>query len=173
MVTNHKQCHYVARSFLAFCGMMMTGLFASVLVAAPVGESAGVSISKAWVRAMPPTQRMTAAYFEITNNSDELIRINGVSASVGNASLHETKLVNNRSTMRPVPLLAVPSKETVQLQPGGLHVMLMGMQQTPSLGEQVMICVAIEGRSDACIEAPVKRRAPNESAHERHTQHKH
>lgn len=173
MVMNHKQCHSVAPSFLAFCGMMIAALFASAIIAAPVGESDGVSMSNAWVRAMPPTQRMTAAYFEITNHTDELISIAGVSSSAGNASLHETKLIDNRSTMRPVPLLAVPPGETVQLQPGGLHVMLMGMQETPSLGEQVTICVAIEGRSETCIEALVRRRAGSESAHQRRTQHKH
>ncbi|GAB5413337.1 MAG: hypothetical protein Cons2KO_09400 [Congregibacter sp.] len=148
-------------------------------VPALAADSTDLALSDAWVRAMPPTQKMTAAYFELGNRSAFPISVTAVSSPLGDASLHETQLVDGRSTMRPVETLRVATGTSVALKPGGLHVMLMGLDQAPQVGDIIEVCVSyvVEKTDDqmgapsteACIDAPVRRGPPTEShAHGHH-----
>lgn len=157
---------------------MRRGLLSAVLasicaVASPLSTAAEtvaeLALSGAWVRAMPPGQKMTAAYLEIRNDSPEPVTINGATAASGHASLHETRTVEGRSSMRPVDALTLAPGERVQLQPGGLHIMLMGLEHTPQAGEAVPVCVLTQ-TSTHCIDAPVRRGPP---VHDEATGHHH
>lgn len=125
-------------------------------VGADPAATPGVTLSHAWVRAMPPGQAMTAAYLQVMNSGAAPVTITGVSAGQGAASLHETRTVEGRSTMRAVATLTLAPGEQLQLQPGGLHVMLMGLERTPAPGEKVSICL-ITDAGESCIDAPVSR----------------
>ena len=127
-----------------------------------------LQISNAWVRAMPPGQKMTAAYFQVRNPSASAVSIRGVSSSLGMASLHETRLEGGRSTMQPVDTLTIDAQSTVDLEPGGLHIMLMGLQSTPAEGDTVPVCLQTS-EGESCTDALVRRAAPgNESKHDHH-----
>lgn len=62
----------------------------------------------------------------------------------GDVSLHETRLVDGVSRMRAVPRLTVPAGGAVSLQPGGLHLMLMGTQAPVSNGERIEVELQLE-----------------------------
>jgi copper(I)-binding protein len=102
---------------------------------------------------------MTAAYVTIRNTGSQAATVTGVSASLGDASLHETLAENGRMRMQAVDTLSIPAAGEVSLQPGGLHVMLMGLDRTPEAGEVLNLCFST---ADAlvCTDAPVSRRAP-------------
>ena len=112
---------------------------------------------------MPPGRRMTAAYLRIVNDGTEAVVVDGVSASQGDASLHETVVVEGQSRMRAVDALSVPAGGDVALEPGGLHMMLMGLTSTPVEGEHLRLCIH---SSDAvvCTDAVVSREAPPPAA---------
>lgn len=136
---------------------LLPGMLASVAApAVEVEPAGGLTLSNAWVRAMPPGQSMTAAYMQISNGGSTSVTINGVTADRGMASLHETRTVDGRSSMHPVPMLALRPGESAQLQPGGLHVMLMGLERTPAPGETLSICV-LSDAGKSCTEAAVQR----------------
>ena len=70
--------------------------------------------------------KMSAAYLSLTNNSDETIRISRVnSAQYESVQLHETTIENDVARMRSIAFLEIAAGETVTLQPGGKHLMLM------------------------------------------------
>lgn len=133
-----------------------------------------LQISDAWVRAMPPGQRMTAAYLCIENPGDEAVLVEGVETSVGRASLHETLRDGDRVRMQAKERLEIPAGEAMILAPRGLHVMLTELARTPAEGESIRLCV--NGSSPTvCVDAPVLRRAPADdesdddgSAHRHH-----
>ena len=80
----------------------------------------------AWVRAMPPGMKMTAAFGELRNTGMEGIELVAwASPQFGDVSLHRTELVDGVSRMRELPALVISAGETVELAPGGLHLMLM------------------------------------------------
>jgi len=121
---------------------------------------APLKLSQAWVRAMPTGRDMTAAYVTIANPTDSAITIRAVQASRGDASLHETRRVDGQMQMRALAELALPAHDEVKLEPGGLHIMLMGLDDTPAEGEQLRLCL-LSTAGTACADAPVLRRAPD------------
>lgn len=121
---------------------------------------APLRLSRAWVRAMPPGRDMTAAYLTVANPTDDAITIRAVQASRGDASLHETRRVDGQMQMRALATLTLPAHGEVQLEPGGLHIMLMGLDRTPAAGEQLRLCL-VSTAGTACADAAVLRRAPD------------
>ena len=69
---------------------------------------------------------MSAAYLSLTNNTDKPIRISRVeSPQYNSVQLHETSIENGIAKMRRMPVLEVPAGQSVRLQRGGKHLMLM------------------------------------------------
>ena len=135
-------------------------LVALVALGLPVAAFAqALTISGAWVRAMPPGQAMTAAYLKLENPGDRVAFVDGVEASAGRASLHETRQRDGRVQMVAAERVEIPAGGAVSLEPGGLHVMIMGLARTPAEGETVTLCVT-GSAPRVCIDAPVLRAAP-------------
>jgi hypothetical protein len=88
-----------------------------------------IQVTGAWVR--PPTApgSPAAAYFTITNEAGETDALVGVSSSVAESiDIHETTMDSGGMTgMHPVERLEIPAGGSVTLEPGGYHLMLMGI----------------------------------------------
>ena len=86
---------------------------------------------------------------------------------------------DNVMKMRQVPAVELPAGKTVELKPGGYHVMLMDLKQQVKEGDTVPLTLVIEGpdgkRESVEVKAPV--RALNASAqpagHDAQGGHKH
>jgi copper(I)-binding protein len=130
--------------------------------AADIGADAvaPLQLSLAWVRAMPPGRDMTAAYLTVANPTDSAITIRGARSSRGDASLHENRRVDGQVQMRALAELTVPAHAEIKLEPGGLHIMLMDLANTPAEGEQLRLCL-VSTAGTVCADAPVLRRAPD------------
>lgn len=96
---------------------------------ASTAESAmAVSVTNAWARATPPGMSMGAAYLTITNRSRSADVLLGASSPLaGGVEIHRTKLEGGVSRMRPAGEIAIAPGATVQIEPGGLHMMLVGL----------------------------------------------
>lgn len=120
--------------------------------------STGLIISDAWVRATPPGKMMSAGYASIENQSNKAITVLGVSAeAAGHASLHETRIERDRSTMRPVAQLSIRAGERITLKPGGLHIMLMKLSEPLTDGQSIDICLKLENNEPLCSAFSVMR----------------
>ena len=86
-----------------------------------------ININDAWVRTTVPGQKATGAFMKIT--AKEGTRLVGASTPVaGMAEVHEMKMDGDIMKMRGLPGLELPAGKTVELKPGGLHVMLMDLK---------------------------------------------
>lgn len=73
-----------------------------------------------------PGSGMSAAYLTLTNNSEQTIRITRVtSTEFGSIQIHESTLEDGVARMRALSELQIPPGESVTLQRGGKHLMLM------------------------------------------------
>jgi copper(I)-binding protein len=109
-----------------------------LLVAMAGSAFAGdISVTGAFARASAtPVAKAGAAYMTLVNDGQEPDRLIGVSAEIaGMSHLHETKSENGVMSMSAVDGLDVPAGGKVALQPGGLHVMMMGLK-APREGRQ-------------------------------------
>lgn len=80
----------------------------------------------AWIRAIPPGIKMTAGYGTIRNDTaDELVIDSFSSPFFREVSLHRTELVDGVNKMREVENLVIAAGDSLELAPGGYHLMLI------------------------------------------------
>lgn len=95
---------------------------------------------RAWIRSLPPGMKMTAGFGVLTNSTAEAIElVSFASPTFQSVSLHITEEVDGVSGMRELESLAMQPGETVEMMPGGYHLMLMGPRQSMAPGNQVLI----------------------------------
>ena len=122
---------------------------------ATVGD---LSIGEAWARAMLPGQPAGGGYLTVTNRSSEPDRLLGASSpSAGMVELHTMAVVNDVMTMRPVEGgLEIPAGATVELKPGGYHLMLMGLKRPLAKGESFPASLTFEKAGRVTVEFRVE-----------------
>jgi periplasmic copper chaperone A len=143
---------------------------AALLLALSVGVAAEspLSLEGAWVRALPPTQPNTAGYLTIVNSGAEAVEIVSASASVADrVEFHTTREVEGYMRMEQLATLEVAAGQSLELAPGGVHLMLLGLVAMPSPGDKVQLCLAPATGPEICTEAPVRKDAGND-AHQHH-----
>jgi copper(I)-binding protein len=88
----------------------------------------GLKISDAWARASIGPGLVGVAYFTLHNEDSAPVELLAVTTpAASEAKLHATKMEDSVMKMRPLKDLTVAPGETLQLAPGGNHVMLMGL----------------------------------------------
>ena len=88
-----------------------------------------VEVKDAWARATVPGQKATGAFMKLTAK-DTVKLVSAASAVAGVVEVHEMKMDGGVMQMRAVPGgLDLPAGKTVELKPGGYHVMLMDLKQ--------------------------------------------
>ena len=113
--------------------------------AAPLQVQAlsALQVEQAWVRPTVPGQHGTGGYMKLT--ARETVRLVGVSSPLaGVAEVHEMKMDGGVMTMRPVKTLELPAGKTVELKPGGVHLMLMDLKQAVPAGSSVPVTLVLQ-----------------------------
>ncbi len=114
-------------SILLVLPFFLLGL-ASAASAHGVFEADGITVSQVWARASKV--RNSAAYMTITNEGQKAVRLVGASTPVAKrAGLHTTRIEDGVMKMRPVKAIEIGPGRTVELKPGGYHVMLLGLEE--------------------------------------------
>lgn len=87
-----------------------------------------LNVQNAWARATVQGQKATGVFMQIT--APAATTLVGVTTPVaGLAEVHEMKMEGDVMRMRPLPQgLELPAGTTVQLKPGGYHLMLMDLK---------------------------------------------
>lgn len=139
-----KKNTYSALSVFAVAALLLTGCgqdgntkVASESVAVSASTSA-LTVSDPWVKAADAG--MSAAFGTISNNSDQDITI--VSASTPASpmvELHETAMGSNGTMQMQEKQggFVIPAKSKLVLEPGGNHIMLMGLTKPVEAGDEI------------------------------------
>lgn len=136
-----------------------------LLVFAMNARGGELELRDAWIRALPPTQKVTAAYLTLTNPGTSAIElVSGASPIASKIEIHTSRKVEGYMRMEQLPILKLAPGETATLEPGGTHLMLLGLKRMPSPGEIVEICLSSTEQEQFCIEATTRRSA-NDSGH--------
>lgn len=103
---------------------------------------------RAYVRALPPTQTVTAAFMRLLNKSNTPIAIVGAQSTIAEkAEIHAHSHRNGMMRMERVNRISVPAHGEFVLASGGHHLMLMGLKKTLVEGDKVVIeLLAEDGR---------------------------
>jgi len=120
-------------------------LAASIVIAAACAPAmAQVNAKEAWVRATVAEQKATGAFMQLSAPAGgRLVEVR--SSVAGVVELHEMSMEGTTMKMRAVPGIDLPAGKTVELKPGGYHVMLMGLKQPLKEGQTVTLTLLVEG----------------------------
>lgn len=145
----------VRRNLLAW---LVVGAVAGVTATAHA--QAPVTITDPWVRATVPGQKATGAFLQITAH-EAVTLVGGKTPVAPVVEIHEMKMVGDRMQMRALPNgLAIGAGQTVALEPGGYHVMLIDLPKAVEVGQKVPLTLTFTTangeRLDVDIEAEVR-----------------
>jgi copper(I)-binding protein len=118
-----------------------------------------LSVRGAWVAEALPGQSMTAAYMTISNEGDvdeELVSVESEIAE--KLEIHEMVQQGEMMRMRKVDSIVIGPGEEMALEPGGLHIMLIGLTREIKEGDTVELNLIFESGATLTVSAPVKKR---------------
>lgn len=104
-------------------------------------SSASLEMDHSWIKAPIPGTMMTGGFISITNNGnkdDHLIAV--YSDLAKKVELHAMTMVDGVMRMRAVTGgWTIPAGETLKLESGGKHIMIMGLQKMIKEGDVQMM----------------------------------
>ena len=144
---------------------MFIRLSSLILIAALSGSACAgqyalgeLSIHGPWSRELPPVAPNGAAYFRVDNGAGAPARIVSVHSPIADrVEIHTHDMEGGVMKMRHVRSVEVPAQGSVAFEPGGLHVMLIGLKQPLVAGERFPL--TIEFRDAGRVEVEVEVRS--------------
>ncbi len=132
---------------------------AALLMGLSLGVRAGeVTLGDPYARAVPPGQPNSAVFMTLRNTSaQDLALVEAQSPAAEVVELHTHVQEEGMMRMRRLDRIELRAGETVKLEPGGLHLMLIGLQQRLEPGESVELTLIYDDGSEARIQAPVRK----------------
>lgn len=128
---------------------------------------ADLKIENATVRLLPPGIPNTAAYFMLKNNGDEPVSIVSASSSVARkVELHAHVMQDEVMSMIKQDEVSIEAGQSVHFQPGGLHLMMFGLQRPLKKDETINIQIMTSEGEKLAFDAIVKE--PSAAKHKHH-----
>lgn len=148
------------------------------------GSEPGVTITEAWARTSPMSAENGAAYMLLEAATDDALVAVEVDASIAaEAQIHETVMAEGgmsdttmgdmsdttmgdssdttmggmgEMTMQEVDRIDLPAGESVALEPGGYHVMLMGLAEPLAAGQSFQLTLSFEQAGEQVVDVTVR-----------------
>jgi periplasmic copper chaperone A len=127
--------------------------------ALPESRAGNLQVTQVWSRPTPPTASVGVVYLSITNSGTQADRLLDVSSSIaGKVEIHESRNVNGAMQMRAVTGVTCPPGTTVKIEPGGLHMMLIGLTRPLVVGTVFTLTLQFRDAGALTLRVPVEAR---------------
>ena len=141
------------------CGLALIAALTLVPLAnvAADGIADKITVNDPYVRAVPPVVMTSAAFMQFQNSDEaEQFLVSASTPAAAVVELHMHTMDDGVMRMRQVAQIHLPPKQTVSLQPGGLHIMLFDLTAPLNLGDRVPITLTFKDGSTKEISAEVR-----------------
>ena len=135
--------------------LLAVALGFSFSVQAQEAKVGSIKIENAYTRATVPGQQVAGGFMKIENKgiADQLVSVS--SPAAGEVQLHEMAMEGSVMKMRQVKDIAVPAGGSVELKPGGLHLMFINIKAPLSAGESVPVKLKFAKAGEVEVKMPV------------------
>ena len=120
---------------------------------------AQVTVEEPWIRATAPGQTVAGGYMKLRSVKPSAL-VSVSTPLTASAGIHEMSMEAGVMKMRAVSKVDLPAGKTVELKPGGYHLMLMNLDRSLREGDTVPITLVFEGpggkREQASVVARVR-----------------
>ena len=137
-----------------------------------------LTVGAPWVRPAVAGQGATGAFMQL--RAGPALRLIGArSPAAARVEIHEMKMDGEVMRMRAIPGLDLPAGQTVALQSGGYHLMLLTPFQPLKVGDTVPLTLVVQDaamkRHEITVQAPVRQAPPGQAgaAKDEHGHHDH
>jgi hypothetical protein len=153
----------------AALGVLLAGL---ACVSAAAAAEPSIHIVDAWARATPPGVENGAVYCKITNHGGADKLVGARSSAAHGAEIHASISEKGVVEMRRIDALPIAAGASIELAPGGTHVMLVGLAAPLEPGAKIALTLVFAAAGEIAVEVPVvdPRAAPAAHEHEHHAQ---
>lgn len=125
-----------------------------------------VFIENPWSRPPPPVAVTGAAYFALSirgNGNDKLIKVDSPIAE--RVEMHQHSMQNGVMSMRRVPDVEIVSQRPTVFEPGGLHIMLIGLREHLPPGATFPLTLTFEKAGSVTVIVDVQESAEPGGGH--------
>ncbi len=91
------------------------------------------------------------------SGSDKSVVAVRTTLAVDRVELHRTLKVGEVMKMMPQELIPVPAHSAILLKPGSWHIMLIGPEKVPAMGDVVPLTLVLSDGSEQTVEAVVRQ----------------
>jgi copper(I)-binding protein len=147
----------VARLSAVILAALLAAACSSAGASAPPTAGA-LTVTDPWARSTAVVDRPGGAYLVIHNGTGQADALVGASSpAAASVEVHETTHDSGGMMgMHAVPRLEVPAGETVTLEPGGYHLMLMGLVAPLVVGEAIDLTLRFERAGPITVRAAIR-----------------
>ncbi|MBT8433480.1 MAG: copper chaperone PCu(A)C [Gammaproteobacteria bacterium] len=111
-----------------------------------------------WIKNLPPSVPVRAGYMTIHNPQSETVSIVSLrSQAFASIEIHQTIEQDGMMRMEQVTGLKIEPDSSVQLAPGGLHLMMMNPSEPTQPGDLLEIVIVLDDGSEQSVEMQVKK----------------
>jgi copper(I)-binding protein len=138
--------------------MYISRLLLILLLILPGSAIAELDIHNAWIKNLPPAVPVRAGYMTIRNTQANALGIVAIrSDAFASVEIHRTIAADGMMRMEAVPTLVIEPDATVQLAPGGLHLMMMNPAEPTKPGDVLQIVIEFDDGSTQDLNMTVKK----------------
>lgn len=131
-----------------------TVLACACLLAGAAQAADGLAVSQAWARATVPGQEVGAAYMALKSPTNAtLTKVESPASTT--VEIHSMSMQDGQMRMRMLDSLPLPAGETVKLEAGGMHLMLIGLKKPLKAGEKIELTLHVKDNKGKIIKTKV------------------
>ncbi|MCH8479405.1 MAG: copper chaperone PCu(A)C [Wenzhouxiangella sp.] len=132
--------------------------FLLLAIGPALADQGGLTFDNAWTPEAPPG-RMMAGFMEIHNTGPDTVAIvDGRANGFGHVELHNTTMEDGVMRMRRIEALSIAPGQTLVLEPGGLHLMLIEPQRSFRDGDQIELVLTDSDGREYSLSSEVRPR---------------
>lgn len=157
--------------------IVKAGLIALVLCGVSVPSWAGdIKGYEAYAYATAGSQKNGAVFMQLENQSDVDTKVLSAEAGVAEkVELHTHMMDGDKMMMRQVDGYDLPAGQHIVLHPAGHHIMLMGLREKLTAGDQFEMTLSFDHHDPIIVDVQVVSpgTTPPETVQDEHTHHSH
>ena len=117
-----------------------------------------IEVKNPWVRTAPPNAPILGAFMQIHNNTNNDFKLLSATA-VGYKKTELHKTIDNDGLMKMAQqeFMLINAKSSLNLKPGGWHIMLISPDVVPKEGDVVKIKLTFDNGTSKMINAVVRK----------------
>lgn len=134
----------------------------SLVAATAFALQAEVLLVDPYAKATPPNAKNSAAFMKIENKSSNDIELLSASSNISKVTeIHTHIEENGMRKMIQIPSIKIPANSSVELKPGGLHIMFLGIQNQINENSNIDLNLTFsDGKTYELTKIPVKKVIP-------------